>query len=311
MDSTKRNWIERAIFLAIIAGFGIWMAVTRLSGAPRLILVDNRPIAAVESRAAAKSVLEHVRFGRAAGVPGKAIRFAQRVSVRRAGEDADLVDVPEAVRALEDAVTVEAELYAIVVDDKPLAALVDKEHAEEALRLTKKQYERRIRNLYSQSSFKEQVFISRRYVEIEKLCSSPDEATRVLTTITEKPTIHTVVAGDRAVHIAPRYGVSLADLKKLNPQADLDRLIEGDQLLIRRPRPPVTVISKALVTRAIDITPPPEARRYGYARTGKRQVRMVVTFENGEPVLEEIVSQVTTWDRPAKTPISTGRRRRR
>lgn len=306
--SAKRIWAERAVFAAIIVGVGIWTAISRVQSVPCTIVVDGKPVVSVESRGAAKTVLSHVRFQQMSGIPAGAVRFAQNVALRQAAKNAELVDLPEAARAVEKAVTVEAESFAITADGMPIVALASREDAEETLRLVKRHHERGMRNLCTESVFKESVLVEKRYVDVQKLYSSPEEAARFLTSITEKPTIHVVQQGDRAVNLAQQYGVAFTELKKLNPQLDLDRLVEGDRLLIRKAKEPVTVISKSLVTNTVTIVPPPEMLRHGRSRIGKRVTKTLTTFENGEPVSEEIISQVTTWEKAPESPTKSERR---
>jgi len=298
--SGRRIWLERMVYGVVIVGIGIWIAASRLSDVPYTIVVDGKPVVTAESLSAAKQVLDKVRLERASGVSAGAIRFVQRVTLRRAAKDAELAEVPEAIAAVEKVVAVEAEAFAITADNTPVAALTSKKDAEETLRLVKRHHERRIRNLYTESTFAENVFIDKRYVEIEKLCSSPEEAAHVLTSTSEKPIIHTIQPGDRAVNLAQQYGVALSELQRLNANADLNQLTEGDQLLIRPAKSPVTVISKALVSKTITVTPPPEVRRRAGGRVGKGHIRTLVTYQNGEPVSEEIISQIITWESPRK-----------
>ena len=62
--------------------------------------------------------------------------------------------------------------------------------------------------------------------------------------------------GDRVVRLAAKYNVSMDDLKRLNPDKDLNRLIEGDQLTIKPARPAITVLSKAVENKTEDVDPP-------------------------------------------------------
>jgi len=292
--SNKRVWLERAVFLIAIAGMGIWITFERASGMPYTIFVDGKPVVTLESRGVAKTVLDQVRVRQSGGKSARAIRFAQRVTLRRATRGTEQSSFPEAIRMLDQMLTARAEVFAVVVDDVPVVGLADEKDAYRTLELVKQHYGRRVQNLYAEPTFKENVFVGRRYLELDKVISTLEEAVRFLTSVHEKPTYHTVQPGDRAVNLAVRYGVSLGEMKKLNPESNLDRIIEGDKLLVRKARPPVTVITKGLVKRITAVKPPKVRRRAG--RAGKRQTRIVISYENGTPVSEEIISQVTTWD---------------
>lgn len=299
----KQVFIKRAVFSVIVLAVGFWLGTSNIDKKPQTIIVDGKPVVSVESIRTAKNVLRDVRRQASSDIPIESVRFAQRVTIRRAEPGTDISDMPEAVGALKKSVTLEANLYAIVADGKPLAAFDDEKDADDALRLVKQHYERNLGKLCAESVFREDVFVDRRYVNPAIAYSKPNDAARILTAVSEKPVVHVLQVGDRAVNIARQYKISLSDLKKLNPDLNLDRLIEGDQLLIRRPRPPVTVLSKALVVKTTDVTPPSESGRQGMATPihGKRETKLVVTYENGEPVKEDVLSQVTAWDRP---PIS-------
>jgi len=296
----RRIWAVGLIVAGAVAGIGVFAAVYFARNAPTAILVDGRPIAVVESRAVAKTALANARLSRAAGIPSRDLRFVRPVILRAASRNSEITDLPECVRALEAVTSVEADLFAIAVDGVPVVALRSKKDAEEALDLVKAEYERGIQNLCGKSTFKGNVFISRQFVDVGLFRDSPKSAFDALTAVAEPSTIHIVEPGDRAVYIAERYDISLDDLEAANPGVNLDRLTEGDKLVIRQEKQPITVVSRAMVTETVQITPPPGTRQSSH-RTGERIMRMMVTYENGRPVAREIISQITTWDRPRVT----------
>lgn len=307
--STKRNWTGRALLViaAIVIIGAAAAAVYRLDMSPCTIVVNGKPVANVESRSAAKKVLAEARNLRSHGAPSDAMRFADRVTIRSASANAELSDLPEAVRSLEKAAAVEADLYAINVGGAPLAALRSKTDAGRALELVKQHYEKGLKNLVGQSTFQGDVYIEKRYINADKFYKTPEDACRVLTDLSEPAMTHTVERGDRAVHLVTQYGLTTNELKSLNPGVNLDRLTEGDELVVRRAKHPITVISKSMETKTVDITPPSGVSRYSGARTGKRVMRVMVTYENGSPASREVVSQLTTWDRPKSSYSEDGK----
>lgn len=303
----KRFSIIGAVSVVGILGVVAWTLVDDLHGAPYIIEVDGKPIVTVESRSAAKKVLADVRLQRAGSASGS-VRFVESVAFHRVEANADVCELPEAVRTLEKAVTIEAESFAIIVDDKPVVALPSKADAEKSLDLVKRFYERKVKTLYASSDFKENVFVDKRYVEAGRLRSTPRDAVTALTTTSERPKVHVVERGDRAVHLLRRYDISMAQMKSLNPGVDPERITEGDVLTIQLPKLPVTVVCKSMVTETASVTPP-QGVRYG-PRTGTRVSKMLVTYENGQRVSEEVISQVTTWDRPVPNKYSRSHRSR-
>lgn len=306
-SKTSRASAIWAVCAALILGIAAYFAAGRFHGAPYTIEVAGKPIVTVESRAAARKVLSDVRAQGTSAVSPRATRFVESVTFRRAQGTAELSDLPEAVRALGNAVSIEAAGWAIIVDDKPAVALPRKEDAEKTLDLVKRSYERKVKTLYTGSTFKENVFVDRRFLELGKLRASPEDAVSALTTTSERPTVHVVQRGDRAFNLTRQYGISMAQLKSLNPGVDPAKLTEGDVLVIRLPQLPITVVCKSLLTETVGVTPP-EGIRYG-PRSGTRVSKMLVTYENGHRVGEEIISQVTTWDRPAPRKYRTSRHR--
>lgn len=276
-----------------------------LTGGPYSVYVNGKSVVTVESRGTAKKVVTAVRAG------GKgSCRFAQKVSIKRSPSAPEITGYQEAVKLLKNAVSLESEQYAVLVDDKPVVALPDREKADEALKLAKVFYEKSLDNINGDSVFKENVYVNRAFVPLEMVCSTPEEAVNVLTAETVPPTVHIIKRGDRAIHIARDYDISISTLKNLNPDINMEQLTEGEQLMISPGEKPLTVVTKAFVTKTISLDSPSDAHRRR-SGMGKRISKVMATYENGIPVDEEILSQVTTWDRQRVSDDGYHRSRRR
>jgi len=59
----------------------------------------------------------------------------------------------------------------------------------------------------------------------------------------EAPAMHLVQAGETASAIAKKYKAKSDDLRSWNPGRDLTSLAAGQQLVVRRPEPPLTVLT--------------------------------------------------------------------
>ena len=295
-------WIERAVFISILAVVAGWLYTSRLSSGPTSIVIDGKPVVTVESKVMAEAVLDRVRSAKTEGLPDSEIRLTEPVRLKKASSKAGMAEMPEAVSALESRVGVEAALTCIVVDGKPVVALGQEKAASETLELLKKHYQQELETR-AESEFKESVYIDKLFVDPGIYRRTSEEAVRVLTTPTEDPTYHTVERGDRAAKIVPKYDISLAELKKLNPEVNVEQITEGDRLLIRLPGMPVTVITRAVRTKTVTVTPPPGAGRTG--RVGTREMKIEVTYHNGQPVRERIVSQITRWETSTQRSPST------
>ncbi len=304
----RTPWIERTVFLIVIAALGSWLAYTNLIGTPHTIVIDGKPSVTLETRPEARSVLEEVRSRQLGDRELESPAFAQRVSIRRASPGAAINVRQEAVSTLDQALVLKARGFAILVDDQVTIALGKEKEAAAALNLVKQRYAQRLKSLYSRPGFKEKVAIDARYLPVEKILAGPESAADYLTAVHEKPTYHTLKPGDRAVRLTAQYGISLDELKALNPGINMDRLVEGDRLMVRKPKQPITVVTKALVTKVTPVKAP--AERGVPARTGKRQTWAVVTYENGREVSQDAIRVMTTWDKPAprQSYSSSGRR---
>lgn len=289
----RTRWILTASVLGIIAVIVGW---TQLTKPPYTILVDGKPIVTVESRGAAKRILSDLR--QLGEVPDESTRFTQSVTMRKASDSAEITDLPEATKRLQPAVNVEARLFAIVVNGKPIVSLANESSAQQTLDLLKRKYQEQTSSNPSETSFKEAVSVAERHVPMSLFRRSPEEALSVLTSPSEQAVYHKVAPGDRAVHIALRYGISVQQLKSLNPDADLNRLSDGDTLLVQTPRLPITVVTKSLVDRTTTVEHE-SGRRRGRTSGGKRHTKAYIVYENGKQADEQLISQLTTWQRPS------------
>ncbi|MHB0999644.1 MAG: hypothetical protein ACYC27_10390 [Armatimonadota bacterium] len=297
-QTTKRTWIYYLAAILILAGAGAFFLHWQSSNHPYSILVDGKSAATVDSLDTAKRVLAAVRADAKDKTGSDSVRLSHQVTFKRSSDNASITDYPEAVKAIQEVASVESQMYAIIADGKAVTALPDRKSAEKTLELVKTFYEKSIKGKKGESSFKEEVHISRGYVPVEIARTTPEEAVRVLTAISEQPTIHIIERGDRAVHIARDNEVPMDILKQLNPEKNMDALTEGDQLIIKVGKRPITVVTKASLSRTTNVNPPSHEGRYSRIRTGKRVTTLIATYENGQVVSEDVLSQVTTWDRP-------------
>ena len=289
----KRVWAGILIIVAaIVGGLGGYAYVRQSRKSPTAIVIGGTSIANLGSRAAAEEALSQAKRSKADGIATGRLRFTEPVTLRRADTGSAISGFQQAVEAVQQAAGVEAEVYAIAVDGVPVVGLRSEKDAQKALDLVKAYYERG-RTLVGASSFKGKVFISKQFINTEGFCESPESARDALTTASEPAVTHTVAIGDRGEGIAERYDLTLDQLEEMNPGKDIDRLELGDVLVIERAEYPITVVNKAMVNTTVQITPPREAA----ARIGRRVVKMMVTYENGEPVAQDVISQLTTWER--------------
>lgn len=288
--------IKRLSILAIVLLLAVWLSVTKLTASPYGIYVNGSLVATVNSLGTARRVLSESQ-NRCESTPFAQTRFVERVELRRTPGKTRLLTVLEAKQALEEVTSVEAHAYAILADGEPIVALSGRSDALQALDAVKKHYEMVIGGEDPESHFKERISVEERYVPVQLFQPSADAAAGYLSSNISQPMIHIVKAGDRCSKIALRYHTTLDALKRLNHGLDLDRLSKGDQIYIRSAKLPITVITKTLVDKTVSVAPPAEMRRYSRMGNGTRRTRVILTYENGREVDEQVMSQITTWDR--------------
>ncbi len=290
------------VFAAIIAAI-ILMVTSSTYRRPCTIHVGGQPVASVASNQAAMRVLSMARKNALGTCKNLNVRFDKPVTISPAPKNTGITPIPEALKAIEESADVEVQAYAVVADDAAVVALTSKADAEKSLDMLKKYYESKVKGK-SSTSFKGNVYVDCRYVPSDILRETAEDALAIMTSISKPAVYHVIQSGDRAVNLSAQYAISMQDMKKLNPEVNLEKLVEGTHLLIHHAQLPIVVVSKVETTKTTTVNAPAESVRAGIS-TGKRTARLVVTYENGMPVSEEIVSQLTTWERPKTPQIQT------
>jgi uncharacterized protein YabE (DUF348 family) len=104
----------------------------------------------------------------------------------------------------------------------------------------------------------------------------------------EPPKYHVVKSGEFAVRIARRYGLTLEELQRLNPDKNLDRLKVGDKLLVKMGKPLVTVVCVYQVVKKESVPFKTERRFVPHLPGGA-----LVTKQRGKEGLKEVVLEIT------------------
>lgn len=278
---------------------GAWQVNRYSHATPYAVYVDGEPVVTLRSKGVAEAVLKTLRSRFANGLPSSCVRFKQTVRLQPAPQGVRISKPTEAVKKLGEMLCPEVWAFAIVVDDMPVIGLRSNEEAEQALEILKKSFAEKIDKLSGQPTFKEKVVIHRQYVTPDRIAPDPKTAAKVLMAPAGERQYYTVRLGDRAVNIALQFGLTLDQLKKLNPKINLDKIREGDRLLVKLPKPPITVVTKRLVTKVTEVSGPAELKHK--KKLGKRHTTAVIIYENDTPVGEEVISQVTVWENSTST----------
>ncbi|AFH62135.1 peptidoglycan DD-metalloendopeptidase family protein [Paenibacillus caseinilyticus] len=105
----------------------------------------------------------------------------------------------------------------------------------------------------------------------------------------EQPFVYKVVRGDCLSLIAVRHGVTLEEIRRLNPQVKGDAIRMGDELTLSRPRPLLTVRVEAVHSQQVPV--PSGVRYVSDAEMKKGEVRVA---SEGAPGLKRVTYRTVT-----------------
>lgn len=164
--------------------------------------------------------------------------------------------------------------------------------------------------------------------------AEPETVTEMMTKPVTKGDIYLVQEGDSFWEIATRKDLTIDRLKELNPDIDPDKLSIGMELTLTIEKPPLTVVTKEILTYQQPIAYDKETNKNASmyvdekkttqeGKDGELEVAIEVVYENGtevtraitnETVIVEPVTQITeigTKERPKpvvtpSVPVATG-----
>jgi hypothetical protein len=297
----RQLFVERAFFLIVIAALVLAMVRQARGLTTYQITVDGRPVATLSKQATAEKLLTELR-----GTSDNA-RFRQRTEVVRVNPRPPAVMTEQAARsALAQAVKVVVPAHVILVNGRVIAALESGEQAEQVLA--------RLRASYAgpkqKARFKESVRVEEAEIARDKVLS-PDGAFAALTGAAQSGGGRTyrVKSGDSGWTIASAHDLTVERLAALNPGVDLNRLHNGQELVVASANSPVTVITveertelevvphTTQVQAAPDL-PRGQRRVLAEGQDGQKTVRYRITRENGRVLKREVLAE--TVMRPPK-----------
>lgn len=284
-----RPWLERTLFVAVLALFGAWHFGAFGPGRQTcVVVVDGKPVVVMASRAAADRLLEEIRQ-QAGADDVKAAQFAQRVDLYSVAADRNpSVSDVEAMKILAPKLDVVVPGAGLFVNGKLFVGLPSRDAAVETFTLLLRELSPPDPDLTR--AFKERVSIREGLLPIENYV--PDAQTvlsQVREAMAEKIT-YTAKAGDSPWKIANDHGTTIARVRRANPGLDFMRLQVGQEVVVPTGKAPVTVVAWKEVLEPV-------------GESGQTQTVRIV-YENGEEV-QRYVAQ-----RPRRSPPSRSRPRR-
>lgn len=291
-------------FIAVIAL--IYFVAGSLGGGKSMIVVDGKPVVCVDSASDAQGILDQIKSD--CGTDPMETEFKEDVRIARAPRNTSATPTSRAMTVARSAISPVINRWAVIADGKPVVGLPSKEAAAKTVEQAKIKFGSQAKQLAEEPQIKENVSIAKAAINPQQCQETPEQAVQYLFTSAKSEktnAAYTVKPNDVAVTIARKLGLAPGELKKLNPGVNLDKLSVGDVLQVRQstiPEHPLTIIVRDLVHRTEKIAPSMErvsspqmfkgkVATISHGKAGKRIVDVVIIYENGKMIGQEIVSE--------------------
>jgi|GEM_PF-2423987 len=250
--------ILTTIFLAaLVAGAYYYVYANYLvAHAPYAVSLDGRVLAVLRSREDAVLALRRYRARYAPKSPGVVAFVEGEPLIRPYGDASDVLALDKAADRLSRQLSPMYDGYAIFVYRKPMALLPTE---DDALRAVSLMLERGLKGRQGIPTFKQRVTIDHLRLNLDEgksiLLLPPTEVAAELVR-PPLPRVHIVELGDNFWKIATANGITVDDLKALNPGVDYRRLHEGDRIKLPDLPSPVAIVVRATEEKQPAAVPP-------------------------------------------------------
>jgi len=206
-----------------------------------------------------------------------------------------ITDDKALAHAIEEAIDVKVNAYAINIDGEKICYVASSEEAQEVVENIKKPYEEAIEEKENshleEISLKQDVSFEEELVSQTKVISS-EEAVELILHGSEGIKEYEVKEGDSLWSIANANNVQVEDLLLANPDIEEDELIRpGDVIKISQQQKLITVVTKEKIKYSEEISFETEVREDNTLEKGKTKV-----IQQGEKGEKEILALVTKED---------------
>lgn len=230
--------------------------------------------------------------------------------------DKEIDDTDTVLKRLTYMSDMEAEAYGIYIDGRNFVICENETSAENALKAVQKEYLNTDKNTtYEDVGFKENVEIRKVKTKLANI-RSVKYATDAIMNGGSKEIAYEVKAGDTFSEICSEFDVTFEELKKINPDIDINSLYPGDKIIINK-------ATSALTVQTVEVSRFTEKVKYKteYRKSdsmykgdskviqkgvnGKRVVKARITRQNGEIVDKEVL-ETETIKKPVKKIVVKG-----
>jgi len=281
----RRLWIERAVGLLILAAIAA-LYFGAIPGGRRAVLISaaGEPITVVASRPQANALLERIK--ESSGFPPDRVEFAEKLTFCGVSAARNpIASEHEALKLLDQKLTLVVQGAAILVGGEVLIALPDQQEAIRTLSMLLKEFAPPGEN--ATVYFKERVKVDVRKVAPDRFYPSAEKAVAEIVEAAVPKRQYLVKSGDSAWKIARDNDITTARLQNANPDVDFERLPVGTKLKIPGELPPLTVIARRDIEEPIP---------------GGRTKKIRITYENGAEIKREMISRSAPPPNPALQP---------
>jgi len=277
-----------ALLLAVIVIVILSVALlARRERFARAIKIDGKIVALVANKKAADQVRSRLLKEGKDDLPGQASFAQQWEDASWPVEDREVLSVSKAIELLRPKLSVLVSAAAIEVDGREAVVLATEELAKRVLDEVKRKYVGEDdTSLIEPPKFRQDVRIAQVSRPAAEILTDLGTAVKQLTQSGTTAKTYVVQAGDWPAKIAHKHGMSLSELKKLNPGVTDRILYPGDKLTVSAAASPLTVVTVKEETRIKQLPPETQEIHTPTLPRGKREVA-----SEGKPGKKKI------WDR--------------
>ncbi len=301
-------------FLAGSAALAVALTLTALYSPSYAVTVDGEQVGVVADQEVVAQAIQAVEeagtniLGYDYQVEGD-IQYQFEVSLR--SDLSQQSDIQDYFFTQLDEVSGELRMYQVSVDGATVGVIKNEEDLNQLLENMKAKYT--TENTVS-AEFLDTVTVEPVYTADTVL--TVEEMEQALQASSNGSTTYTVVQGDTFNAIAYANDMSVSDLKALNPNVDINRLMVGDVLNVKELTPVLSVQTVDNITYTESIECPVETREdssmyKGETKIitqgveGEAQVNATVTYVNGQET-ERVINSSVTVREPTTTVKAVG-----
>lgn len=294
-------------FLAIATVVGIAAVMFSIYSPSYVVTVDGTDLGTVKNKAVFQNVISRVEY-RASAILGYDYKLDHEITYEFALTERDeFTPVAEFEAPLFSQIDEIMEGYALTVDGQFIGAAATPEALNAILDGIKAPY---VTDETLTADFVETVSITNEYMAADVEQDAAD-ITAALTANTNGQTVYEVQKGDTFMAIALNHNMTMAELKELNPDVNINRLHIGQLLTIKEEIPFLSVRTTTHTTYE-EVIPcpveeiPDDSMYQGETRVidagipGTALVTADIVFINGKEVERNIVSEETVTEPTVK-----------